>query len=81
MAGEWAWVETLYGWLGNAVHVAEVFVASFCTWTSFTSQFVNEGDIRAQNFDEFGLRVTDLIPIVTNALSAWSDCRMIRRFT
>jgi hypothetical protein len=62
--------EPLYGWLGNAVHVAEVFAASFFTWTSFTSQLVNEGDIRAKNIDEIGLRIIDLLPIVANALSA-----------
>jgi hypothetical protein len=75
----WGWIggEPFYGWLGNAVHVAEMFVAGFCTWTSFTSQLVNEGDIRAKNIDEFGLRIIDLLPIVANALSAWSDCCMI----
>jgi len=26
---EWVCGEALYGWLGNAVHVAEVFVAGF----------------------------------------------------
>ena len=72
LTGEWVCGEALYGWLGNAVHVAEVFVAGFCSWTSSTSQLVNEGDIRAKNSGDGALRRIDLLPIVTNPLSACS---------
>ena len=45
LTGGWSCGEALDSWLGDPIHVSEVFVPSFIPWTNVSIQIVNEGDV------------------------------------
>ena len=71
LTGEWVRGEAFYGWLGDPIHEAEMFVPSFVPWTNLSFQIVNEGSVRAKRSDELAPRIIDLCPAVTVVSLAW----------
>jgi hypothetical protein len=62
---EWVRGEAFYGWLGDPIHEAKMFVSSFVSWTNISFQIVNKFSVRAEQFDEFLLCIINLFPIIT----------------
>jgi hypothetical protein len=63
----WEWVrgEAFYGWLGDPIHEAKMFVPSFVSWTNISFQIVNKGSIRTERFDELCPCIINDFPIIT----------------